>query len=99
MTRCLGCALLLVGVTATVGCEEQSLDVPLILPDNLGTGEGESANAEQLNTTVADDWIGNPPHGSSEPTLEEEEPSATRSVWNALLEGASYALDETEPTP
>ena len=82
-----------VGMVLLLGCAEESLDVPLVIPSDLELPVREVAEIEPAAPQVVHDWIGAPRPGF-EPPAEQDSPSAAASVWHALLEGTAHALEE-----
>ena len=87
MSRCLTSMALLFAVTLLVGCAEESLDSPIIVPE-----ESQSATVVEDTDTNAETVAA--------PEIEEPEPqTAVGSVWNALFKGTAEAMDESGSEP
>lgn len=100
MSRSLTSSALLLAAILLAGCAEESLDVPIVVPDDVGpTTHLEDTDATDLPPSTVHDWIGQPRPGFESEVAEAEEPSAVNSIWNALLEGTAQATDESAPQP
>ena len=97
MKRLIGCHALVLGVALCMGCAEEALDVPLAVPEE-STVTGDFGQTGDVTATSEPAHLSTEePSVPSEVPTEPPQPSAARSVWNALLRGTAEAMDESTP--